>query len=326
MRRLLLALFAAPMILAQGVVQYAPRVDPALPPYTTAVDLNATVECIGSDSLTDVWEEWKTAFQVLQPKVKFKVVQTLSTTSVKALMDGTVQLIHLPRELTPAEHQAFEKKYGYPPTKLVACFDAFIVFVNRGNPIQEIGMDQLDAVYSTTHNAGFRKDQPVEAWGDLGVRGDYARRPIHPYMRAEGTAARGTIREMVLLKGQYKSTIKDTLDWPGVAEGVMTDASGIGIATLSNWLIHNKVLPVTPLQAKDPVPPTQENVVSGRYPLARTYYFYLNREPGKPLPTPLSEFLQFVYSREGQTAVTQATIFPLPADIAQMYRKRLRSN
>ena len=83
---------------------------------------------------------------------------------------------------------------------------------------------------------------------------------------------------------------------------------------------------MAPLQTKEAVPPNQENVVTGRYPLARTYYFYLNREPGKALPVPLSEFLNFVYSQEGQAAVTQASIYPLPADIAQIYRKRLRSN
>ena len=326
MRTFLLAAIASTLLLGQGVVQYAPKVDPNLPPYASTQTLDATIECVGSDSLTDVWEEWKLGFLALQPKARFKVTQTLSTISVKALMDGAVQLIHLPRELSPAEHQAFEKKFGYPPTKLVVCFDAFIVFVNKGNPIRDIGMDQLDAVYSTTHNAGFRKGQPVETWGDLGVRGDYAARPIHPYMRAEGTAARGTIRDLLLLKGTFSPSVRDTLDWPGIAEGVMTDAAGIGIATLSNWLTHNKVLAVAPLQTKDAVPPNQENVVSGRYPLARTYYFYLNRAPGTPVPTPLYEFLTFVFSQEGQTAVTQASIFPLPADIAQMYRKRLRSN
>ena len=326
MRPFLFALAVSTLLLGQGVVQYAPKVDPNLPPYVGGQAVDATIEVIGSDSLTDVWEEWKTAFLAVQPKARFKVTQTLSTISVKALMDGMVPLIHLPRELSPAEYQAFEKKYGYPPTKLVVCFDAFIVFVNKGNPIKEIGMDQLDAAYSTTHLAGYRKDLPVETWGDLGVRGDYAARPIHPYMRAEGTAARGTLRELLLLKGQYKPSVKDTLDWPGITEGVMTDASGIGIATLANWLVHVKVLPVAPLQTKEAVSPNQENVVTGRYPLARTYYFYLNREPGKALPGPLLEFLHFLYSREGQAAVTQASIYPLPADIAQIYRKRLRSN
>nr|WP_275976471.1 substrate-binding domain-containing protein [Geothrix alkalitolerans] len=294
--------------------------------YAATQNVNATIESVGADSLTDVWEEWKTGFRAVQPQVQFRVVNGLSTTAVKALMDGTVPMIHMARELTLDEHQAFEKKFGYAPTKLVVCYDAFIVFVNAGNPIKDIGMDQLDAAFSTTRNAGYHKDSAVDAWGDLGVRGDYAKRPIHLYMRAEGTASRSAIRDLVLLKGKYKTTVHDEVDWPSIAEAVMTDANGLGIATLSNWLSRNKTLAVTPLQAKDPVPPTQENVVSGKYPLSRTYYFYLNRAPGKALAPALSEFLQFVLSRQGQTAVTQASLYPLPAEIAQLYRKRLRSN
>jgi phosphate transport system substrate-binding protein len=326
MRSLFLTLAASTLLFSQGVVQHVPKLDPNLPPYTPAQGVNAVIESIGADSLTDVWEEWKSGFKAQQPQVQFKVTQGLSTTAVKALMDNTVPMIHLARELTLEEHQAFEKKFGYTPTKLVVCYDAFIVFVNAGNPIKDIAMDQLDAAFSTTHNAGYKKNAPVDTWGDLGVRGDYTKRPIHPYMRAEGTAARSGIRDLVLLKGKYKTTVHDEVDWPSIAEAVMTDANGIGIATLSNWLVRNKTLAVTPLQAKDPVPPTQENVVSGKYPLARTYYFYVNRAPGKPLPPATTEFLQYLLSRQGQTAVAQASLYPLPAEIAQLYRKRLRSN
>ena len=317
---------ASTLLLGQGVVQHASKLDPGLPSYAATQNVNATIESVGADSLTDVWEEWKTGFRAVQPQAQFRVVNGLSTTAVKALMDGTVPMIHMARELTLDEHQAFEKKFGYAPTKLVVCYDAFIVFVNAGNPIKDIGMDQLDAAFSTTRNAGYHKDSAVDTWGDLGVRGDYAKRPIHPYMRAEGTASRSAIRDLVLLKGKYKTTVHAEVDWPSIAEAVMTDGNGLGIATLSNWLSRNKTLAVTPLQAKDPVPPTQENVVSGKYPLSRTYYFYLNRAPGKALAPALSEFLQFILSRQGQTAVTQASLYPLPAEIAQLYRKRLRSN
>ncbi|WP_243317943.1 PstS family phosphate ABC transporter substrate-binding protein [Geothrix paludis] len=326
MRPFLLAIATSTLLLGQGVVQHASKLDPGLPSYAATQNVNATIESIGADSLTDVWEEWKTGFRAVQPMAQFRVVNGLSTTAVKALMDGTVPMIHMARELTLDEHQAFEKKFGYAPTKLVVCYDAFIVFVNAGNPIKDIGMDQLDAAFSTTRNAGYHKDSAVDTWGDLGIRGDYAKRPIHPYMRAEGTASRSAIRDLVLLKGKYKTTVHDEVDWPSIAEAVMTDGNGLGIATLSNWLSRNKTLAVTPLQAKDPVPPTQENVVSGKYPLSRTYYFYLNRAPGKALAPALSEFLQFILSRQGQTAVTQASLYPLPAEIAQLYRKRLRSN
>ncbi|NWJ41114.1 MAG: substrate-binding domain-containing protein [Geothrix sp.] len=327
MRSFLFALVAGSLLFSQGVPQSAPKVDPGLAPYVPTQAITTTVESIGADSLTDVWEEWRAGFKALQPGAQFKVNHGLSTAAVKAFMENASPMIHMARELTLDEHKAFEKKFGYAPTKVVACYDAFIVFVNAGNPIKDIGMDQLDAAYSTTRNGGYKSDSTVETWGDLGVRGsDYARRPIHAYMRAEGTASRTTIQDLVLLKGKYKPTVKDAVDWPSIAEAVMTDASGLGIGTLSNWLSRNKTLAVAPLQVKEPVPPTQENVVSGKYPLSRTYYFYVNRAPGAQLSPAVAEFLSFVLSRQGQNAVALASLFPLPPDIAQLNRKRLRAN
>jgi ABC-type phosphate transport system substrate-binding protein len=52
----------------------------------------------------------------------------------------------------------------------------------------------------------------------------------------------------------------------------------------------------------------------------------VNRAPGKDLPPAVAEFLQFALSREGQAAVAQAMLYPLPTEIAQMNRKRLRAN
>lgn len=327
MRHFAFPLLVCTALLGQGVAQYAPKVDPGFQSYAPVVQVEGTVESIGADSLADVWEEWRLAFRKVQPKAQIKAAHRPVPQALKAFLEGETPLLHLPREMKVEEAQAFQKKFGYQPTKLVACYDAFIVFVNAANPIKEMGMDQLDAAYSTTKLAGYHPDSAVDTWGDLGIRsGDYSRRPINVYMRAEGLASRATIQEMVLLKGKYKPTVLESPDWSGIAEAVMTDASGLGIGTLASWLSRNKTLALIPLHAKDAVAPNQESVVSGRYPLSRTYYLYVNRAPGKEVPPAVSEFLAFVLSREGQSAVAQAMLYPLPLEIAQINRKRLRSN
>jgi phosphate transport system substrate-binding protein len=329
MRTFLFAFAASTALFSQGVLLYTPQVDRNLRTYRPIQQAAAVIESSGTDSLTDAWNEWMAGFKALQPKAQFKVNQGLSSVAIKAFMENQVALIHLGRELTPDENQAFQKKFGYNPTKVVVCFDAYIVFVNAANPIRDIGMDQLDAAYSTTRLGGYKassSNASVDTWGDLGVGGDLAKRPIRAYMRAEGTASRSTIRDMVLLKGSYKPSVVDMEDWSGIAEAVMTDISGLGIGTLSNWLSRNKTLAVTPFHAKEPVPPSQESVISGKYPLSRTYYFYLNRAPDQTLSPTVTEFLQYVLSFQGQTAVVQASLVPLPAEIAQGYLKRLRIN
>ena len=324
MRRFALAFFAAGIAFAQIQIQRAPRVDPAIPSYVRTGPMTGTIESIGADSLGDVWDEWTQGFRAQHPQVQFKVVQTLSKTAFDALMAGTVPLIHMAREMTVPEYQAFEKKWGYPPTKVLICFDAFIVFVNGTNPLKEIGMDQLDALLSTTRNAGYPKD--VATWGDLGGRGDWAKRSIHVYFRAEGTASRAVVKEMVLQKGTFKSTIIDKPDYPSIADAVMTDANGLALGTLATWYTRNRTLAVAPLQSKEAIMPTQEDVTSARYPMSKAYFLYLNRAPGTAIPPLLSEFLHYALSREGQQAVAQSSLYPLPADVAAMNRKRLRNN
>ena len=324
MRRLILGLLASCLAFAQTQVQRAPRVDPAIPSYARTEPMTGVIESIGADSLGDVWEEWIQGFKAQHPRVQFKVVQTLSKTAYDALLAGNLPLVHMAREMTVPEYQAFERKWGYPPTKLLICFDAFIVFVNGTNPMKEIGMDQLDALLSTTRNAGYPKS--VDTWGDLGGRGEWAKRSIHVYFRAEGTASRSVVKDMVLQKGAFKPTIIDKPDYPSIADAVMTDANGLAIGTLATWYSRNRTLAVAPLQSREAIMPTQEDVISARYPMSKAYFLYVNKAPGKPLPGLLTEFLNYTLSREGQQAVAQSSLYPLPADVAAMNRKRLRSN
>ncbi len=53
------------------------------------------------------------------------------------------------------------------------------VFVNRDNPISELSLDELDAIYSDARRRGFPAD--IAIWGQLGLTGDWEDKPIHPY-------------------------------------------------------------------------------------------------------------------------------------------------
>ena len=60
-----------------------------------------------------------------------------------------------------------------------------------------------------------------------------------------------------------------------------------------------------------------EDVVSGKYPLARFLYLYINRAPGKALDPLVREFLKFVFSKEGQENVVKDGYLPLSAAIVK---------
>jgi hypothetical protein len=49
--------------------------------------------------------------------------------------------------------------------------------------------------------------------------------------------------------------------------------------------------------------PVFGDMMSGRYPLQRGIYIYVNRKPGAPLSPLMKEFLNFVLSKDGQSLV-----------------------
>ena len=62
---------------------------------------------------------------------------------------------------------------------------------------------------------------------------------------------------------------------------------------------------------------------SGKYPLNRFLFLYINRGPGKPLDPLTREFVKFILSREGQEVVVKDGYLPLSADIVKQELAKL---
>jgi len=301
--------------------QVRAKVPASIPKYQPQVQLKGPLDLIGTDALSDLGEEWSSVFRKLHPESNMIFRPSLTKDAVKAFFDGTSLLILTARELTADEAKAFQTKYGYMPMRIPVCMDANIVFVNKNNPIASISMEQLDAIYSTTRLGGAKS--PAVVWGDLGLRGEWAKLPIHAYTRAAGTATNASVKEKVLLNGTYQQGILIRDDAASLAEAIMTDQTGIAISTMASWYVANKILPVVPLRGEDARLPNQENVTTSKYPMPRLYYAYLNRTPGAPLPGPVNEVIHFLLSQEGQNAVADSGLLPGPPEFIQIALKRL---
>lgn len=301
--------------------QMRAKVPTTIPSYRAVSQVKGAVDLLGTDALSDLGEEWAAGFKKFHPEANLIFRPKLTKDAVKEFSVGSALLIITAREFTQEEIKAFQAKFGYMPMRIPICLDSNIVFVNKNNPITSISMEQLDAIYSATRQGGAKA--PAVVWGDLGLKGEWAKLPIHAYTREAGTATRVSITEKVLLNGEFRAGILDRNDAASLAEAVMTDQGGIAIATMASWYFANKVLPVTPYKGEDARFPTQENVTTSRYPMPRLYYAYLNREPGKPLPSVTNEIIHFLLTQEGQNAVADSGLLPGPPEFIQIALKRL---
>jgi phosphate transport system substrate-binding protein len=307
--------------LGAQTAQVRAKVSPLILPYVPASEVQGELEIPGTDALSDLGEEWNRAYRNFQPEARLLYTPKLTKEAVADLVAGRKALIITARELTGDETEKFKAAYGYQPMRIPVSMDATIVFVNKSNPITQITMEELDAIYSSTRLGG--RKEPAVTWGDLKVKGDLAKRTINAYARGEGAATRDAFRTAVLRQGTYRPGIIDRNDASALAEAILIDQTGIAFSTLASWYTANKVLPVVPYNATDARFPTQENVNSSRYPMPRLYYAYVNRAPGKPLEPAVNEALHFLLSREGQDTVAEVGLLPGPAEFLAIALKRL---
>lgn len=297
------------------------KVDPGVPAYQqSASGVSGALSSVGSDTMNNLATLWGETFRRLYPSVKIQVEGKGSSTAPPALIAGASQLGPMSREMKATEIDAFEKKYGYKPTQFRTAYDALAVYVNKDNPIQKLSLEQVDAVYSKTRKRGA---PAATTWGQLGLTGEWASRPISIYGRNSASGTYGFFKEHVLRNGDYKDTVKEQPGSASVVQGVTADRFGIGYSGIGYRTSGVRAVPLAEKAGAAASEGSYDDVKTARYPLSRFLYIYVNKAPGKPLDPLVHEFLKLVLSREGQEIVVKDGYLPLPAEIAKQELAKL---
>jgi len=301
------------LVLAASAQAQAIKVDPAVPSYQKVSGVSGTLSSVGSDTMNNMLTLWGEAFQKMYPNVRIQIEGKGSSTAPPALIAATAQLGPMSRAMKPTEIDQFEQKHGYKPTQLRTSYDALAVYVNKDNPIDKLTLAQVDAVFSKSRKRGGKN---VAAWGALGLGGDWTARPLSIYGRNSASGTYGFFKEHVLSNGDYKDTVKEQPGSASVVQGITEDRFGIGYSGIGYKTSGVKAVALS-ANGTSFSSGSYEDVVSGKYPLARFLYLYINRAPGKALDPLVREFLKFVFSKEGQENVVKDGYLPLSAAIVK---------
>ena len=353
--------FAVTAAFAQGIASDSQRSD--LPPYKPEQQVAGTIRNFGF-GLGGVLKLWEEGFQKLQPAIRFDDHLPTSDAAIPALVTGVADLAPDGGEATLTENLSFFEVYGYPVTDITVASGAFdvegksngpVIFVHQDNPITKLTIKQLDGIFGSERSGGMRgfkwtpsdgraAAENVRTWGQLGLTGDWADKPIQTYGHAPSGTAR-FFQWKVLQNGdkwnpnfrEYVETgskmiadedrteqrlglqhmLKNELanNRYGIAWTVMPQAQGVsGI----------KLVAIAPREGGAYVMPSKESFQDRSYPLVRSIYIFVNRAPGKPLDPKLREFLRYVLSREGQETVARnGSYLPLTAAVIREQVKKL---
>jgi phosphate transport system substrate-binding protein len=363
MNRCLSRLAHTGLALALALTAVSASCQPQLPAYVPEQAVQGTIRNHGF-GLGGVLKLWEEEFQKLHPKVRFEDKLPTSDAAIPALVTGVTDLAPDGGEATLTESLSFFEVYGYPPTDITVASGAFdvegksngpVIFVHQDNPLAKLSMEQLDGIFGAERSAGMRgfkwtpsdgrgAEKNIRTWGQLGLTGEWADKPIQTYGHAPSGTARffqwkvmgngdkwaPNYREYVESgskmiadedKAEQRLGLQHMLRHElannryGIAWTVMPQAKDVaGI----------KVIAVSPAGGGAAVVPSKQSFQDRSYPLVRSIYMFLNRKPGTPLDPKLREFLRYILSREGQAVVERnGSYLPLPADVVLAQRRKL---
>jgi phosphate transport system substrate-binding protein len=313
-----------------------PVLDSALPSFQPRPEkLTGTFKGASSDVLKVLVEKWFEKFKTYHPGVTLTISPPYAgSLGAIELVKGDLDFVFVSRELKPDDIKDFRAKFGYAPLSVpvsggsyrhFGALDAIAVYVNKNNPLERITFEQLDAMYSSTRHRG---GKPITRWGDLGLTGEWADKPVKLYGIKPWNGFEEFVRQRVLSVGDQRGEWREDISFEKVvfpvAKKVSDDRYGIGYSGLAYIDAGVKVIPVAETADGPPMAPTYENVALAAYPLSRLLFFNTNKAPGKPLDPALDEFLRFILSREGQQVVLeQASYIPLRENQAHSSRALL---
>jgi ABC-type phosphate transport system substrate-binding protein len=303
---------------AIALLGFVAELDAALPVYRATGKVTGAIRSVGSDGMKSLMERWMVDFRAHQPAVtkgeRWEHLGTLN--GFHALMAGETDLAPMGRELWPDEAEAFARiRFGRVPFEIRVARGGFntqqrttaqAVFVNASNPISQITMRQLAAVFGAS--------PAITRWGELGVTGERADHPIHLRIPPRATPNAMSMQFMALHGGRWAESAQEA-SVAETASAIANDPDALGFGGFEDGGRGVKTVPLA-LPDGQVVAGTAQSVSSGRYPLSRYMYIRMDRVPGEPLRPQIKEFLRYVLSRQGQEPILYSGYFPLTAQEA----------
>ena len=333
-----------------------------LPHYVPKQQLTGTIRIWGNNYLKDgqLGEYWVEAFKKFQPGLTIEYHLPTGTIAVSAVAAGIADL-GMNYKATLSDRLIFEQVFHHPLTEITAVtgsYDVYgwgpagIVVVNKDNPLTQISVKQLDGVFGSARLGGYAgsvwhteypysrgPEENIRTWGQLGLTGEWADRPIQTYGYAP-TGMRHFFELRVFQGGdKWAPNYRESVE---TGTKMLTDGSGVGSHDMLLALAHDKFgigwsgnghaasvpgLKAIALASTDGGPyyePNERNMQTHDYPLSRNVFIYVNRVPGRPLDPKLKEFLRFILSAEGQDLLTHHGLhLPLTATNLEAQRAKL---
>jgi phosphate transport system substrate-binding protein len=342
-----------------------------IPAYEPEQPVSGTLRMWGSNYPADglLAGYWEETFRRYHPAIKFEFHLKSTAGTIPGLVTGQSDL-GPGVKATFAGLQFYQRYLDADPLEIVYATGSYDVtgwspgygiVVHKDNPITKITMEQLDGIFGAERLGGWvgtdwhpeyarGPEKNIRTWGQLGLTGEWADKPIVPY----GLNLRyhqATVISDRILKGsdKWNERLRTYANYVtpngalsrGLNDDLRKDKYGIAYVAAPTAAANFgssfgsrgdkappelKILALAETAAGPYVEYTLETLQNRTYPLYDEVYFYAHALPGRSVDPKVKEFMRFLVSREGQELVMKdGKYLPLTAAVAREQLKRLQS-
>ncbi len=264
----------------------------------SAAEGRSSIQIKGSDTMVNLGQAWAEEFCKKNPGANVAVTGGGSGTGIAALINGTCDIAETSRSMKDKEISLAMGK-GIKPVEHIVALDGIAVVVNPANPVKDLTIAQLRDIFMGT----------IKNWRQVG--GEDKR--IVLLSREVNSGTHVFFKEHVLRNGNEKGPEEfapDALLMPSsqaIADEVAQNPNAIGYYGMGYISLRQKVIAVARDDKSVFEEPTLEKVRNKTYPISRPLYMYTDGEAAGTI----KEFIDFVYSPEGQEVVKKIDFVPI---------------
>lgn len=212
--------------------------------------------------------------------------------SVQSLPAGGNSIWQTVHPLDVRQKQQLKERFGSKAREMPIAIEGTVVILNKSNPINDLNMEQLRAIFSGK----------VTNWKEVGGQ-DGA---IHLFSTESLVGGSLFFTELVLRGEEIDTTMRGYTSPKETEKAVAQDRNGIGLIPLPAE--SDVKYPRLHRMAAGPgIEASNENIRTVRYPLSAYVYWAF----AKDRPEAVTELLRFTISAPGQLAVQAAGYYPI---------------
>jgi len=236
----------------------------------------------GSTTVLPITQKGAEIFMKKNPGVSIVIEGSGSGNGIKALLDGTCDIANSSREMKEGEI-AKAKESGVDVEEITVAYDMIVPVIHPSNPVKNLTVDQIKAIYKGE----------ITNWKDLGGKDQ----SIVVISRDTSSGTYEVWSEMVMKKEDVFPRALLQASNGAIVNVIANNERAIGY--IGFGYINSSVKTIT----VNDVIPTLANGKSGKFPVSRKLYMYVNK---KKYSANAKKFVRYLLSKEGQQAVEEA--------------------